>query len=190
MPLLRLSPTRRAFAARRTRLAWCRSLTHGSFCAEAPLHRRRHAGDEAHLLAGGLTRRSSGRIRRARDRSSKPIEAAPTCGSSDSTAATIEPRVVTTHPAADHSPIWSQRRPRSLYFLSSRSGSSQIWRLRLSGGEPQTDHRPAPRRRQPGALTGRSASRLHRSRSFPTATVSAAPTDRLEKRAGLQGDRQ
>lgn len=47
-----------------------------------------------------------------------------------------EPRVLTTHPEADHSPIWS-RDGRFLYFVSSRSGSSQVWRLRLSGGEPE-----------------------------------------------------
>ena len=46
------------------------------------------------------------------------------------------PRRLTTHEASDHSPVWAPD-GRSLYFLSSRSGSSQVWKLNLSGGEPQ-----------------------------------------------------
>ena len=44
-------------------------------------------------------------------------------------------RRLTTHEAADSSPRWSPD-GRTLYFLSTRSGSSQIWRLSLDGGEP------------------------------------------------------
>ncbi|MCD4748587.1 MAG: S9 family peptidase [Thermoanaerobaculales bacterium] len=40
---------------------------------------------------------------------------------------------LTTHKAADFSPRWSD--DETLYFLSSRSGSVQVWRLLLTGGE-------------------------------------------------------
>lgn len=42
---------------------------------------------------------------------------------------------LTTHEAADGSPRWAPD-GQSLFFLSSRSGSSQVWRLPLAGGEP------------------------------------------------------
>jgi dipeptidyl aminopeptidase/acylaminoacyl peptidase len=45
-----------------------------------------------------------------------------------------EPRRLTRNPAGDTSARWAPD-SRSLYFLSSRSGSSQVWRLSLSGGE-------------------------------------------------------
>lgn len=45
-------------------------------------------------------------------------------------------RQLTTHEEGDSSPRWAPD-GESLYFLSSRSGSSQVWRLRLAGGEPQ-----------------------------------------------------
>ena len=45
-------------------------------------------------------------------------------------------RQLTNHDAASHSPVWSAD-GNSLYFLSARSGSSQIWRLPLAGGEPR-----------------------------------------------------
>ena len=45
-------------------------------------------------------------------------------------------RRLTQNPASDSSPRWSPD-GRHLYFLSSRSGSSQIWRLTLDGGEAQ-----------------------------------------------------
>jgi dipeptidyl aminopeptidase/acylaminoacyl peptidase len=44
------------------------------------------------------------------------------------------PRRLTTHPANDSSPRWAPD-SRTLYFLSSRNGSSQVWRLTLEGGE-------------------------------------------------------
>jgi len=40
---------------------------------------------------------------------------------------------LTTHEASDSSPRWAP--DGTLYFLSSRSGSSQVWRLPLAGGE-------------------------------------------------------
>ncbi len=45
-------------------------------------------------------------------------------------------RRLTEDPAADSDPRWSPD-GRHLYFLSSRSGSSQIWRLGLEGGGPE-----------------------------------------------------
>src|SRR5215813_3486962 len=44
------------------------------------------------------------------------------------------PRRLTQNPASDTSPRWSAD-GKSLYFLSTRSGSSQVWRLQLAGGE-------------------------------------------------------
>ena len=44
------------------------------------------------------------------------------------------PRRLTQHAANDHAPRWSAD-GRSLYFISERSGSGQIWRLSLDGGE-------------------------------------------------------
>lgn len=44
------------------------------------------------------------------------------------------PRRLTTHPENDSAPEWSAD-GREIYFLSSRSGSSQVWRLPASGGE-------------------------------------------------------
>jgi dipeptidyl aminopeptidase/acylaminoacyl peptidase len=44
-------------------------------------------------------------------------------------------RRLTTHPASDSSPRWSDER--MLYFLSTRSGSSQVWRLAVDGGEAE-----------------------------------------------------
>jgi dipeptidyl aminopeptidase/acylaminoacyl peptidase len=43
-------------------------------------------------------------------------------------------RRLTTHPDADHSPRWLAD-GKSLLFLSTRSGSSQVWRLAIGGGE-------------------------------------------------------
>lgn len=45
-----------------------------------------------------------------------------------------QPRRLTTHPESDSSPEWSAD-GREIYFLSSRSGSSQVWRLPANGGE-------------------------------------------------------
>jgi dipeptidyl aminopeptidase/acylaminoacyl peptidase len=43
---------------------------------------------------------------------------------------------LTTHEASDSSPLWAPD-GQSVYFLSSRSGSSQVWRLPRAGGEAQ-----------------------------------------------------
>ncbi len=51
------------------------------------------------------------------------------------TASTLVRRV-TQNAAADSSPRWAPD-SRSLYFLSTRSGSSQVWRIPLDGGEAQ-----------------------------------------------------
>lgn len=45
-------------------------------------------------------------------------------------------RQLTTHEEGDSNPRWTPDGD-SLYFVSSRSGSSQVWRLRLAGGEPE-----------------------------------------------------
>jgi dipeptidyl aminopeptidase/acylaminoacyl peptidase len=45
-------------------------------------------------------------------------------------------RRLTSHPANDSSAQWS-RDGQFIYFLSTRSGSAQIWRLNLSGGEAE-----------------------------------------------------
>ncbi len=47
-----------------------------------------------------------------------------------------EPRRLTAHEAGDSSPRWAPGGD-SIYFLSSRSGSSQVWRLPMAGGEAQ-----------------------------------------------------
>src|SRR5262249_19114969 len=44
------------------------------------------------------------------------------------------PRRMTQNDADDSSPRWDPD-SRTLYFLSTRSGQSQVWRLSLSGGE-------------------------------------------------------
>ena len=43
-------------------------------------------------------------------------------------------RRLTTHPAADFNPRWSPDN-HSIYFLSTRSGSSQVWKIAVDGGE-------------------------------------------------------
>lgn len=50
-------------------------------------------------------------------------------------SAAASPRRLTQHPASDASPRWAPD-GRGLYFLSTRSGSSQVWYLSLAGGEP------------------------------------------------------
>src|SRR3990170_1485971 len=45
-------------------------------------------------------------------------------------------RRLTTHPDADHSPRWNAD-GKTIYFLSTRSGSSQVWRIAADGGEAE-----------------------------------------------------
>ncbi|MCU0975505.1 MAG: S9 family peptidase [Steroidobacteraceae bacterium] len=45
------------------------------------------------------------------------------------------PQRLTTHEANDQSPRWAPSGD-ALYFLSARSGTQQVWRLSLGGGEP------------------------------------------------------
>src|SRR5437868_2518664 len=47
-----------------------------------------------------------------------------------------QPRRLTSHPENDDSAQWSAD-GRSIYFLSSRGGSSQVWRLQAAGGEAE-----------------------------------------------------
>jgi len=44
------------------------------------------------------------------------------------------PRRLTQNPASDSTPRWSSD-SKFIYFLSTRSGTSQVWRLQLGGGE-------------------------------------------------------
>ncbi|MFY2562692.1 LpqB family beta-propeller domain-containing protein [Corallococcus terminator] len=44
-------------------------------------------------------------------------------------------RQLTSHPDSDSDPTWAPD-GKSLFFLSSRGGSSQVWRLPVDGGEP------------------------------------------------------
>src|SRR5262245_9477846 len=52
----------------------------------------------------------------------------------DLTAKDPAPRRLTQNPANDSNPRWSAD-SKFIYFLSTRSGSSQVWRLQLGGGE-------------------------------------------------------
>jgi dipeptidyl aminopeptidase/acylaminoacyl peptidase len=54
----------------------------------------------------------------------------------DISAKGATPRRLTTHPENDSSPEWSPD-GRYLYFMSTRSGSSQVWRLSAQGGEAE-----------------------------------------------------
>ncbi|MHC4402125.1 MAG: LpqB family beta-propeller domain-containing protein [Planctomycetota bacterium] len=44
------------------------------------------------------------------------------------------PRRLTSHPAGDHSPRWTPD-GKAVLFISGRSGSSQVWRIPIDGGE-------------------------------------------------------
>ena len=52
------------------------------------------------------------------------------------TAGASTPRRLTQHSAADSSPRWAADGS-GIFFLSSRSGSSQVWHISLAGGEAQ-----------------------------------------------------
>ncbi|KAA0230222.1 S9 family peptidase [candidate division KSB1 bacterium] len=45
-------------------------------------------------------------------------------------------RQLTSHPGSDYSPAWS-RDGKSIWFLSTRSGSAQVWRIAIDGGEAE-----------------------------------------------------
>lgn len=47
-----------------------------------------------------------------------------------------QPRRLTSHPENDNAPAWASD-GRYLYFLSARSGSTQVWRLPSAGGEAE-----------------------------------------------------
>ena len=94
-------------------------------------HRPQHAG--AHQRSAGVAGRAVRRVRAARDRSrreSRPHRSV----AAGSRRREAKPRRLTQHSANDTHPRWSVDGT-SIYFLSSRTGSQQIWRLPLSGGE-------------------------------------------------------
>jgi len=45
-------------------------------------------------------------------------------------------RQLTTHPSSDFSPVWAKD-GKSIWFISTRSGSAQVWRLPIDGGEAE-----------------------------------------------------
>lgn len=45
-------------------------------------------------------------------------------------------RQLTTHPSGDFSPVWSKD-GKSIWFISTRSGSAQVWRMPIDGGEAE-----------------------------------------------------
>ncbi|WP_288380750.1 S9 family peptidase [uncultured Massilia sp.] len=53
----------------------------------------------------------------------------------DLKAAKAAPRRLTSHASSSLEPEWSARGD-AVYFLSTRSGSSQVWRVSVAGGEP------------------------------------------------------
>jgi dipeptidyl aminopeptidase/acylaminoacyl peptidase len=88
---------------------------------------------------------------------------------------------LTTHEANDSDPRWAPDGG-SLYFLSTRSGSSQVWRLSLAGGDPE------PVTKLPVDVQALSVSpagtHLAFSASvFPDCDTLAATADRLAARA-------
>ena len=57
-------------------------------------------------------------------------------------------RRLTNHPAADFNGRWTPC-GQWIFFLSTRSGSSQVWRIKVDGGEAEQMTQLAARRRQP-----------------------------------------
>ncbi len=64
----------------------------------------------------------------AANRGRTDVWVAPTAGGT--------PRRVTAHEASDSSPVWAADGA-ALFFLSTRGGSSQVWRIALAGGEAE-----------------------------------------------------
>ena len=62
----------------------------------------------------------------------------------DLESARAKPRRLTQHSSNDTHPRWAVDGT-SIYFLSSRTGSQQIWRLPLTGGEAVADESQAER---------------------------------------------
>ena len=84
-----------------------------------------------------------------------------------------QPRRLTQHEANDSKPRWSADGA-SLFFLSTRSGTSQVWRLVAGRRRGDAGHPlPGRRERAQGRAQGR-ASRSSAWKSFPTAPTSSA----------------
>ena len=62
-----------------------------------------------------------------------------------------QPRRLTDATGNDSSPRWASD-SRTLFFLSTRSGSSQVWRLSLARGDGATRHRLSARCRRAGGI--------------------------------------
>lgn len=95
-----------------------------------------------------------------------------------------EPRRWTTHPAADHSGVWTPD-GKAVLFLSSRSGSSQVWKIRMDGGEAlQVTDLPVGVN---GFLQSPAGDRLALALEvFPDCDTLQCTTDRLEARASAK----
>jgi dipeptidyl aminopeptidase/acylaminoacyl peptidase len=93
-------------------------------------------------------------------------------------------RRLTNHPAADTSPLWSAD-GRSVWFLSNRSGSMQVWRVPVDGGEPvQVTDLPLD---IASFVVSPDGSRLAVSvEVFPDCATLACTTDRLKAAAARQ----
>ncbi len=88
---------------------------------------------------------------------------------------------LTTHPQNDHNPRWSSD-GQSIWFLSTRSGSSQVWRIRANGGESlQASDLPLD---VSNLVISPDGSRLAFTMEvFPDCPDLACTTERLEERA-------
>ena len=86
-------------------------------------------------------------------------------------------RRLTTHDAGDTQPRWS-RDGKSIYFVSTRSGSSQVWRIAVDGGEARAGDEPPARRGRAGGRARPAASWCspwRSSRARPPTETKAAP---------------
>jgi dipeptidyl aminopeptidase/acylaminoacyl peptidase len=95
---------------------------------------------------------------------------------------------LTSDPAADNNPRWAPD-GKSLYFLSTRSGSSQVWRLPAAGGEAvQVTNLPLP----VASLTVSPDGRLlaFSLEVFPDCPTVACTKERLDEKGGRKASGQ
>ena len=72
-----------------------------------------------------------------------------------------EPKRLTTAPGTNNHPRWSPD-GKTIAFVSSRGGSSQVWLLPIDGGEARPTHEAADRRLRPDLVAEGGQDRLHR----------------------------